>query len=88
MHMVNTVTQARQAAEREVDVLIAQGSEAAGLGGTVSTMVLVPEVVQAVQPIPVVASGGIADGHGVAAALIVAEADRVLQRPPIPEPVS
>lgn len=71
MHMVNTVTQARQAAERGVDIIIAQGSEAAGFGGMVGTMTLLPQVVRAVQPIPVVAAGGIADGIGVAAAWLL-----------------
>ncbi|HWQ15059.1 MAG TPA: nitronate monooxygenase [Roseiflexaceae bacterium] len=69
MHMVTTVRQAYQAAERGADVIIAQGGEAAGFGGAVSTMVLVPQVVDAVRPLPVVASGGIADGRGLAAAL-------------------
>jgi len=71
MHMVNTVAQAREAADRGVDVIIAQGSEAAGFGGLVGTMALVPQVVQAVQPIPVVAAGAIADGRGVAAAWLL-----------------
>jgi len=69
IHQVHTVQQAYQAAEREVDVIIAQGSEAGGHGGTVSAMSLIPQVVDAVKPIPVVASGGIADGRGLAAAL-------------------
>jgi nitronate monooxygenase/enoyl-[acyl-carrier protein] reductase II len=71
MHMVNTVQQARQAAERGADIIIAQGSESAGFSGTVSTLALVPQVVDAVSPIPVVAAGGIADGRGLAAALVL-----------------
>jgi nitronate monooxygenase/enoyl-[acyl-carrier protein] reductase II len=71
VQQVHTVQQARQAAERGVDVIIAQGSEAGGFGGTVSTLALVPQVVDAVSPIPVVAAGGIADGRGLAAALIL-----------------
>jgi nitronate monooxygenase/enoyl-[acyl-carrier protein] reductase II len=71
MHMVNTVQQARQAAERGADILIAQGSESAGFSGTVSTLALVPQVVDAVSPVPVVAAGGIADGRGLAAALVL-----------------
>src|SRR5262245_39202238 len=47
----------------------AQGGEAGGFGGFVSTMALVPQVVDAVSPIPVVAAGGIAAGRGLAAAL-------------------
>ena len=68
---VTTVRQAAQAAERGVDVIIAQGGEAGGYGGSVSTMALVPQVVDAVAPIPVVAAGGIFDGRGIAAALML-----------------
>jgi enoyl-[acyl-carrier protein] reductase II len=71
VQMVNTVEQASQAADRGVDAIIAQGTEAGGFGGTVSTMSLVPQVVDAVDPIPVVAAGGIADGRGLAAALVL-----------------
>lgn len=71
IQQVHTVRQAYQAAERGVDVIIAQGGEAGGFGGTVSTMALVPQVVDAVSPIPVVAAGGIADGRGLAAALLL-----------------
>jgi nitronate monooxygenase/enoyl-[acyl-carrier protein] reductase II len=71
MHMVTTVQQAHQAAQRGVDILIAQGSESAGFSGTVSTLALVPQVVDAVNPVPVVAAGGIADGRGLAAALVL-----------------
>ncbi len=71
MQQVPTVQQAQRAAERGVDVIIAQGSEAGGFGGTVSTLALLPQVVQAVSPIPIVAAGGIADGRGMAAALLL-----------------
>ncbi|MBI3325685.1 MAG: nitronate monooxygenase [Nitrospinae bacterium] len=71
MQQVHTVQQARQAAERGVDVMIAQGGEAGGHGGTVATFALLPQVVDAVSPIPVVAAGGIADGRGLAAALVL-----------------
>jgi enoyl-[acyl-carrier protein] reductase II len=71
MQQVTTVGQAIQAAERGVDVIIAQGGEAGGYSGGVSTMVLVPQVVDAVSPIPVVAAGGIFDGRGIAAALVL-----------------
>src|SRR4029453_18999319 len=70
MLQVTTVGQAVEAAERGVDVIIAQGGEAGGYCGDVSTMTLVPQVVDAVSPIPVVAAGGIFDGRGIAAALI------------------
>ena len=63
----------RQHAERHaaagVDLIVAQGTEAGGHTGEVATMVLVPEVVDAVAPIPVLAAGGIARGRQIAAAL-------------------
>jgi enoyl-[acyl-carrier protein] reductase II len=71
MLQVTTVGQAVEAAERGVDVIIAQGGEAGGYCGEVSTMTLVPQVVDAVSPIPVVAAGGIFDGRGIAAALML-----------------
>jgi enoyl-[acyl-carrier protein] reductase II len=74
MLQVTTVAQAVQAAERGVDVIVAQGGEAGGYSGEVSTMALVPQVVDAVSPIPVVAAGGIFDGRGIAAALMLGAA--------------
>jgi enoyl-[acyl-carrier protein] reductase II len=71
MLQVTTVAQAVQAAERGVDVIIAQGGEAGGYCREISTMTLVPQVVDAVSPIPVVAAGGIFDGRGIAAALML-----------------
>ena len=71
MLQVTTVEQAVLAAERGVDVIVAQGSEAGGYGGIVGTLALVPQVVDAVAPIPVVAAGGIFDGRGLAAALVL-----------------
>jgi nitronate monooxygenase/enoyl-[acyl-carrier protein] reductase II len=59
MMQITTVAQAVQAAERGVDVIIAQGGESGGHCSEVSTMALVPQVVDAVSPIPVVALGGI-----------------------------
>ena len=71
VQQIHTVAQARSAADRGVDVLIAQGSEAGGFGGTVGALALLPQVVDAVAPLPVLASGGIADGRGLAAALLL-----------------
>lgn len=74
MVQVATVAQAVQAAERGADVVSAQGSESGGYCGDISTMALVPQVVDAVSPVPVVASGGIFDGRGIAAALMLGAA--------------
>jgi NAD(P)H-dependent flavin oxidoreductase YrpB (nitropropane dioxygenase family) len=52
-----------------VDIVIAQGYEAGGHTGEIATMVLVPEVVDAVAPTPVLAAGGIGSGRQIAAAL-------------------
>jgi len=60
-----------QAKERAVDIIIAQGTEAGGFGLWVSTLPLIPRVVDAVKPVPAVAAGGIADARGLAAALIL-----------------
>jgi enoyl-[acyl-carrier protein] reductase II len=61
--------QAEEALAAGADVIVAQGGEAGGNGGWVSTMVLVPQVVDLAGDVPVVAAGGIADGRGLAAAL-------------------
>jgi enoyl-[acyl-carrier protein] reductase II len=76
IQQVHTVAQAREAAGLGVDVVIAQGSEAGGQGmaAGVGTLALVPQVVDAVAPIPVLAAGGIADGRGLAAALALGAA--------------
>lgn len=52
-----------------VDLIIAQGTEAGGHTGEIATMVLVPEVVDAVAPVPVLAAGGIGRGRQMAAAI-------------------
>jgi NAD(P)H-dependent flavin oxidoreductase YrpB (nitropropane dioxygenase family) len=52
-----------------VDILIAQGHEAAGHTGNLTTMILIPEVVDLVAPVPVLAAGGIGRGRQMAAAL-------------------
>ena len=68
---VRTVDDARRAADAGVDAVTAQGTEAGGHTGRMSTMPLVPAVVDAVAPLPVIAAGGIADGRGIAAALML-----------------
>jgi NAD(P)H-dependent flavin oxidoreductase YrpB (nitropropane dioxygenase family) len=70
MSMVGNVRQARRLATKGVDVIVAQGSEAGGHVGNVTTMVLVPGVVDAVAT-PVLAAGGIVDGRGIAASLML-----------------
>ncbi|MGH3253789.1 MAG: NAD(P)H-dependent flavin oxidoreductase [Streptosporangiaceae bacterium] len=67
--LVGTAEHARRQQAAGVDLIVAQGTEAGGHTGTISTMVLVPEVVRAVSPIPVLAAGGIVTGAQVAAAL-------------------
>jgi nitronate monooxygenase len=74
---VQTVDQARRAIAHGADVLIAQGAEAGGHGMSRGTLALVPAVVDAAGDIPVAAAGGIADGRGLAAALMLG-ADGVL----------
>lgn len=67
---VGSVEEARAAAAAGVDAIIAQGVEAGGhVKSTTSLSTIVPAVVEAVSPLPVIASGGIANGRGVVAAL-------------------
>ncbi len=65
--LVGSVSRAQQAALAGVDMIVAQGTEGGGHTGYISTMVLVPAVVDAVD-VPVLAAGGIVDGRGLAAA--------------------
>jgi NAD(P)H-dependent flavin oxidoreductase YrpB (nitropropane dioxygenase family) len=67
--LAGTVEHARRHVEAGVDIVVAQGYEAGGHTGEISTMVLVPEVVDAVDPVPVLAAGGIGNGRQVTAAL-------------------
>ena len=67
--LVGTVEHARRQQAAGVDLIVAQGTEAGGHTGTVATMVLVPEVVRAVAPTPVLAAGGIVTGAQMAAAI-------------------
>ncbi|HEY3687782.1 MAG TPA: nitronate monooxygenase [Streptosporangiaceae bacterium] len=72
--LVGTVEHARRQVAAGADVIIAQGGEAGGHTGEISTLVLVPEVVDAVAPLPVLAAGGIATGRQMAAALALGAA--------------
>jgi nitronate monooxygenase len=70
LHTVGSAEEARRAAAAGVDVIVAQGWEAGGhVCGTVATLPLVPAVVDAVDPVPVIAAGGIGDARGVSAVL-------------------
>lgn len=68
---VQSVRQARAAADAGAEVIVAQGTEAGGHAGLRATLPLVPAVVDAVAPLPVVAAGGIGDARGVAAAMML-----------------
>jgi len=70
MQVVGSVDEAKRAADSGFDIVVAQGREAGGhVRGELGTMTLVPQVVDAVAPLPVLAAGGIADKRGAAAAL-------------------
>jgi NAD(P)H-dependent flavin oxidoreductase YrpB (nitropropane dioxygenase family) len=70
MVTVGSVEEARHAVAGGADIIVAQGWEAGGhVRGTMSTLALVPAVVDEVAPVPVVAAGGVADGRGLAAVL-------------------
>jgi NAD(P)H-dependent flavin oxidoreductase YrpB (nitropropane dioxygenase family) len=67
--LVGAVKHAVHQKKAGVDLIIAQGFEAGGHTGEIATMVLTPQVVDAVAPLPVVTAGGIASGRQMAAAL-------------------
>ena len=70
MHTVGSAEEARRAVQAGVDIVVAQGWEAGGhVESGVATLPLVPAVVDAVAPVPVIAAGGIGDARGVAAVL-------------------
>jgi NAD(P)H-dependent flavin oxidoreductase YrpB (nitropropane dioxygenase family) len=71
VQQVNTPEEAGQVAADEADVIVAQGTEGGGHVGVMSTLPLVPQVVDAAGGVPVLAAGGIADGRGLAAVLML-----------------
>ena len=62
MAVVGAVRHARKVAESRVDIIVAQGHDAGGHNSPVGTMALIPQVVDAVGPIPVLGAGAITDG--------------------------
>ena len=72
VHQVTSPEEAGGVAAEGADVVIAQGAEGGGhVGTSMSTMALVPQAVDLVKPVPVMAAGGIADGRGLAAAIML-----------------
>jgi NAD(P)H-dependent flavin oxidoreductase YrpB (nitropropane dioxygenase family) len=71
IHQVNSPEEAGQVASDGADVIVAQGTEGGGHIGGMSTLPLVPQVVDVVNGVPVLAAGGIADGRGLAAVLML-----------------
>jgi NAD(P)H-dependent flavin oxidoreductase YrpB (nitropropane dioxygenase family) len=67
--LAGSVEHARRHAAAGADLIVAQGTEAGGHTGMIATMVLVPDVVDAVGPLPVLAAGGIASGRQLAAGM-------------------
>jgi NAD(P)H-dependent flavin oxidoreductase YrpB (nitropropane dioxygenase family) len=67
--LAGSVVHAERHAAAGADLIVAQGTEAGGHTGMIATMVLVPEVVDAVAPLPVLAAGGIANGRQLAAGM-------------------
>ncbi|MDP6947200.1 MAG: nitronate monooxygenase family protein, partial [Myxococcota bacterium] len=67
--LCGSVKQAKKQAEAGVDIVIASGYEAGGHTGEIASMVLIPQVVDAVAPTPVLAAGGIGGGRQMAAAM-------------------
>jgi len=69
--VVGVVRHARQVAETGVDIIVAQGHDGGGHNSPIGTMALIPQVVDVVGDIPVLGAGGITDGRGVAAAMML-----------------
>jgi NAD(P)H-dependent flavin oxidoreductase YrpB (nitropropane dioxygenase family) len=77
MHQADTLDEAKRAAEAGADMVVAQGTEGGGHVGVMATLPLARMVIRALPKIPVLVAGGIADGPGIAAALVLG-ADGVL----------
>ena len=69
MYMAGEVPEALRAADAGADLIVAQGTEAGGHVGWMASLPLLPMMVKAIAPLPVLCAGGIADGRGLAAAL-------------------
>jgi NAD(P)H-dependent flavin oxidoreductase YrpB (nitropropane dioxygenase family) len=72
--LIGTPEQALKQVQAGVDIIVASGTEAGGHTGEISTMVLTPQVVDAVAPVPVLAAGGIGSGRQMAAAMALGAA--------------
>jgi nitronate monooxygenase len=77
---VTDLAEARQALDLGADVIVAQGTAAGGHGGSpgLSTLTFVPVLADLAAPVPVLAAGGIADGRGLAAALVLGAAGALI----------
>src|SRR6267378_3800538 len=71
MHQADTLGEAKRAAEAGADVVVAQGTEGGGHVGVMATLPLARMVIRAIPNVPVLVAGGIADGAGIAAALVL-----------------
>src|SRR2546421_2591842 len=71
MHQADTLDEAKRAAEAGADVVVAQGTEGGGHVGVMATLPLARMVIRAVPKIPVLVAGGIADGAGIAAVIVL-----------------
>ena len=71
MTVVGAVRHTVKVAAAEVDAIVAQGHDAGGHNSPIGTMALLPQVVDAANGIPVLGAGGISDGRGIAAALML-----------------
>src|SRR5256714_11795234 len=71
MHQADTLGEAKRAAEAGADVVVAQGTEGGGHVGVMATLPLARMVIRELPNVPVLVAGGIADGAGIAAAIVL-----------------